>query len=95
MKSFTIPTALALFAAVTQAAPTAAEALEARQGSPYGAPARCIFYGAIGVEYTQSVPLDSHQYSTSMCHPYLTQGHRPKISLISRHNCQFQTIVHF
>ncbi|MCJ1346188.1 hypothetical protein MMC31_004402 [Peltigera leucophlebia] len=65
MKIFTIPTAFALCAAVTQAAPTAAEGLEARQGGyPYGPNANCTFYGPIGVEYERSVPLDSHQHFT-------------------------------
>lgn len=75
MKIVTIPTALALFATVTQAAPSAAQALESRQGNPYGPPAQCKFYGAIHVEYTMSVPLDSHQHSTSMYHHCLTPGH--------------------
>lgn len=75
MKIVTIPTAFALFAAVIQAAPSAAQALESRQGYPYGPPALCTFYGAIGVEYTKSVPLDSHRYSTSMYHLCLTQVH--------------------
>lgn len=95
MKIFTIPTAFALCAAVTQAAPTAAEGLEARQGGyPYGPNANCTFYGPIGVEYERSVPLDSHQHFTGMCHPHLSQGHRPhthqldlKIQLLISYHC--------
>lgn len=76
MKIITIPTAFALIAAVTHAAPSAAQALESRQGGyPYGPPALCTFYGAIDVEYTLSVPRDGHQYTTSMYHLYLTQVH--------------------